>query len=114
MPLDVAISRIQARYLSQLPTCMTDWPNHKVSEYVKLTFVVREDTTLSDFSINKSTKQLMQDEMIDGPFSDLKNIFHYQGLPCPRVILLVGGPGEPSISLCRDQSSYCITTELFD
>jgi len=67
---------------------MTDWPNHKVSEYVKLTFVVREDTTLSDFSINKSTKQLMQDEMIDGPFSDLKNIFHYQGLPCPQVIPL--------------------------
>ena len=78
---------------------MTDWPNHKVSEYVNLTFAVREDTTLSDFSINKSTKQLMQNEMIDGPFSDLKNIFHYQDLPCPRVILLVGGPGEPCVGI---------------
>ena len=95
-PLDLAIENIQARYNRQLPSCKTDWPKHYVTQYVRLALVDKENITLRDENLNEITKLTLQGkvDMIlkkKQPVSDLKNIFKK---PCPRVILIMGAPGE--------------------
>jgi len=97
--LDVSISRIQARYLNQLHTGKIDWPKHHVSQYVRLALVDKEDIIIRDKTLNEITRLTLQGE-IDKilkrkrPIGGLEDIFHFQSQPCPRVILVVGGPGE--------------------
>ena len=52
----VDISRLKARYINQMPTCKTDWPQHKVFHYVRLAIVEKEDVTLRDKHLNEITK----------------------------------------------------------
>ena len=91
--------RLKTRYLRQLPTAKTDWPKHKVIQYVRLALVEKEDVTLKDDNLNEVTKLTLQGE-IDRilkkkqPLGDLKDIFHYENKPCPRLIVIMGGPGE--------------------
>ena len=98
-PLDV--SRLKARYVKLLPTSKTDWPKHKVTQYIRLALVEKEDVTLRDKYLNDLTRLTLQGE-IDKilkrkePLGDLKDIFHYNNEPCPRLILIMGGPGEYS------------------
>ena len=96
-PLDV--SRLKARYLNQLPTCITDWPKHNVFHYVRLAIVEKERVTLRDENLNEITKLTLKGEVDKilkkkTQLSDLKEIFHYDKQPCPRLILIIGGPGE--------------------
>jgi len=96
-PLD--ISRLKARYLRGLPTAKTDWPKHHVIQYVRLALVEKEDVTLRDESLSEVTKLTLRgkvDQILNKkkPLSELKDIFHYQDKPCPRLILIMGGPGE--------------------
>ena len=96
-PIDV--SRLKARYLRLQPTAKTDWPKHKVTQYIRLAIVEKEDVTLRDKNLNEVTKLTLQGD-IDRilkkkqPLGDLREIFHYQNKPCSRLILLMGGPGE--------------------
>ena len=53
-PLDVR--RLKARYIKLLPTGKTDWPKHKVTQYVKLAIVKKEDVTLRDKHLNELTR----------------------------------------------------------
>jgi len=97
-PIDV--SRLKARYLRGLPTAKTDWPKHDVIQYVRLALVEREDVTIRDESLNEATKLTLQGEvdkilkMKKEPLGELRDIFLYQNKPCPRLILVIGGPGE--------------------
>ena len=96
-PLDV--SRLKARYSKLLPTGKTDWPKHKATRYVRLAMVEKEDVTINDKSLNEFTRLTLQgdvDKILKKkkPLSDLREIFHYENEPCPRLILIMGGPGE--------------------
>ena len=56
----------------------------------------KEDTTLRDEDFHEFTRLTLQDhsDKKKKPLSDLKDIFHYENEPCPRLILIMGGPGE--------------------
>ena len=96
-PIDV--SRLKTRYLRKLPTAKTDWPKHVVMEYVRLALVEKEDVTPKDENLNEVTKLTLQGDVDrilkkKQPLGDLRDIFHYQNKPCPRLIVIMGGPGE--------------------
>ena len=96
-PLDV--SRLKARYIKLLPTGQTDWPKHKVTQYIRLAIVKNEDVTLRNEHLNELTRLTIQgdvDKILKKkePLGDLRDIFHYNNESCPRLILLMGGPGE--------------------
>ena len=95
-PIDVR--RLKSRYLRQLPTAKNDWPKHRVTQYVRLAFVEKDDVTLKD-DLNDITKLTLQGDVDrilkkKKPLGDLREIFHYQDEPCPRLIVIMGGPGE--------------------
>ena len=96
-PIDV--SRLKRRYLRQLPKAKTSWPYHIVIGYVRLALVKKEDITLRDKNLNKVTKLTLQGDIdrilrAKEALNDLRDIFHYQNKPCPRLIVIMGGPGE--------------------
>ena len=92
----IYVSRLKARYLNQPPTCKTDSPKHNVFHYVRLALVEKEDVTLKDEHLNEITKLSLKGEILKKkqPLSGLKDIFYYEDKPCPRLILIIGGPGE--------------------
>ena len=76
-----------------------DWPKHKVTEYVRLAIVKKEDVISRDKHLDDLTLLTLQGNVDNilkkkEPLGDLKNIFHYNNEPCPRLILIMGGPGE--------------------
>ena len=95
----INVSRLKARYLRKQPTAKTDWPKHKVTQYIRLAIIEKEDATLRDKNLNEVTKLTLQGD-IDRilkkkqPLGDLREIFHYENKPCPRLIVIMGGPGE--------------------
>ena len=96
-PLDV--SRLKARYSKILPTGKTDWPKHKATRYIRLALVEKEDVTINDKNFDEFTRLTLQgdvDKILKKKklLSDLRDIFHYENEPCPRLILIMGGPGE--------------------
>ena len=56
--------------------------------------MTRADKNLEE--ITRLTLQGQVDQMLlrKEPLGDLKDIFHYENKPCPRLILIMGGPGE--------------------
>jgi len=56
--------------------------------------VTRADKNLEE--ITKLTLQGQVDEILSKKeqLGELRDIFHYQNKPCPRLILIMGGPGE--------------------
>ena len=55
--------------------------------------------TRADKSLEEITRLTLQgqiDELLlrKEPLGDLRNIFHYNNEDCPRLILIMGGPGE--------------------
>ena len=95
----IDVSRLKVRYLNQPPTCKTDWPKHNVFHYVRLAIVEKEDVTARDKYLNEITKLTLKGEVDKilkkkRSLGDLKDIFHYENKPCPRLILIMGGPGE--------------------
>ena len=89
-PLDV--SRLKAYHLS---IDHTDWP----LRYVRLALLKREKVTRADKYLEEITRLTLQgqvDELLlrKEPLNDLRDIFHYENRPCPRVIVIMGGPGE--------------------
>ena len=95
-PLDV--SRLKARYIKHLSTDHTDWS----LPYVRLALVKGEKVTRADKNLEEITRLTLQgqvDELLlrKEPLGDLKDIFHYKNKPCPRLILIMGSPGELSV-----------------
>ena len=59
----------------------------------------KEDVTLHDKYLDELSRLTLQgdvDKILKKkePIGDLKDIFHYNNEPCPRLILIMGGPGE--------------------
>ena len=98
-PCVVDVTRLKSRYCSQLPIAKTGWRNHKVTEFVRLALIQREDITIQNENLYEVTKLTLQGD-VDGiskkkvPLADLRDIFHYDNKPCPRLIVIIGGPGE--------------------
>jgi len=97
--VDVAADRLRTRYLGKPPHAKTDWPKHCVFNYVKLAIIEKEDVTLRDDHIDDLTKLTLRggvDKILKKkkPINDLREIFHYKNEPIPRMILIMGGPGE--------------------
>ena len=97
-PIDIIVRRLKSRYIRKLPTAKIDWPKHKVTQYVRLALVEKDDIILKDDlnDITKLTTQGDVDRILKKkqPLGDLREIFHYQDEPCPRLIVIMGGPGE--------------------
>ena len=59
----------------------------------------KEDVTLRDENLTEITKLTLQGDVDrilkkKQPLRDLREIFHYQGKLLPRLIVIMGGPGE--------------------
>ena len=67
-------------------------------DYVKLALVEKDDVTLLDDYIDDLKKLQSQggvDKLLKKKaINNLREIFHYNNKPIPRLILIVGGPGE--------------------
>ena len=89
----IVVNRLKARYLRYLST---DWPHY----YVRLALVKdREKVTRADKNLKEITRLTLQgqiDEILlkKEQLGELRDIFHYENKPCPRLILIMGGPGE--------------------
>ena len=99
MLCSIDVSKLKVRYLNQPPTCKTDWPKHNVFHYVHLAIVEKEDVTARAKHLNDIHKLRLKGEVDKilkkkRPLGDLKDIFHYENELCPRLILIIGGPGE--------------------
>ena len=86
------ISRLKAQYDSYLTR---DWPHY----YVQLALVKQEMVTRGDKDLNEITKLTLSgqvDELRSKKIRicGLKEIFRYMDQPCPRLILIIGGPGK--------------------
>lgn len=91
----IDVSNIKARYLRHLSTEYTDWPQ----QHVQLALVKEERVTRAGKDIEEMTRLTLEgriDEVLlrKEPLHGLSDIFHYQNKPCPRILLIVGGPGE--------------------
>ena len=92
-------STLKVRYTRMLPTSNTDWPKHMVTQYVRLALVEKGIVTIRDENLDKLTRLTLQgdvDKILKKkqPLDDLRDIFHYKNKPCPRLILIMGRPGE--------------------
>ena len=88
----IGVRRLQARYLRYLSN---DWPHY----YVRLALVRGEQVTRADKNLDEITRLTLQgqvDEILlkKEQLGELRDIFHYQNKTCPRLILVMGGPGE--------------------
>ena len=93
------VSRLKAQYIDLLPTGKTDWPKHRLTRYIRLAIIEKEDVTVRDKNFDEFTRLTLQgdvDKILKKkkPLSDLREIFHYENEPCPRLILIMGGSGE--------------------
>ena len=70
-----------------------------MTEFVRLALIQKEDVTLNDDNLNEVTKLTLQGDVDrilrkKQPLANLREIFHYENEPCPRLIVIMGGPGE--------------------
>ena len=70
-----------------------------MTEFVRLALIQKEDVTLKDDNLNEVTKLTLQgdvDRILKKkvPLANLSEIFHYENKSCPRLIVIMGGPGE--------------------
>ena len=65
-------------------------------QYIRLALVEKENVTLEDKSFIALTMQGEVDKILKQkePLYNLMDIFHYKDKPCPRLILIMGAPGE--------------------
>ena len=75
------------------------WPKHDVLTYVKLALVECDTVYPEDEYIDDLTQLTLQGGGVDvivkkkKPINDLREIFHYNNEPIPRLILIMGAPG---------------------
>ena len=90
---------MKTRYIRGQQQFHYDWPKHSVSKYIKLALIEKEEVTFKDEHLNEITKLSLKgstDKILKKkrPLGGLKEIFYYGNQPCPRLILIMGGPGE--------------------
>ena len=77
--------------------CNSDHPHR----YVQLALVRDVLCDIRDKKLNEITRHTLQGQVdeilkIKKPLKGLEDIFHYNDLPCPRLILIMGAPGNKS------------------
>ena len=76
---DFDVTALKARYIKNITPGI---------QYVKLSFELKEINPLCEVTKIGSSGNILKKA------SDLKEIFHYENKPCPRLIVIMGGPGE--------------------
>ena len=66
--------------------------------YIKLALVRDEMYAIRDKKLNEITRHTLQGQVdeilkIKEPIT-LEDVFHYNNLPCPRLLLILGAPGK--------------------
>jgi len=96
--LDFAADKLQATYKTQPPPAQNDWPNYRVTKYVRLALIEKpEKTYRADHEHHIGMLGLrggvnkIQEERRHLTFDDLSEIFCNNN---DRLILIMGGPGE--------------------
>lgn len=79
-------------------------PKHHVTQYVRLALILETDVTPGNKCLDKLTELTLRVgvDVIHKkkePLNGLQDIFHYQDQPCPRLVLIIGGPGKNGIPL---------------
>ena len=97
-----AAEKLCSRYQGRLLTAIDDYsyPKHDVLTYVKLALVECEAVSTEDEYIDDLAQLTIQGGGVDvimkkkkKPIHELKEIFHYNNEPIPRLILIIGAPG---------------------
>ena len=70
-----------------------------MTDFVRLALIQKEDVTLKDDNLNEVTILTLQGDVDrilkkKQPLANLREIFHCENKPCPRLIVIMGGPGE--------------------
>ena len=86
---------LQVRYIRDFTSDEGEGPVN----YIELALVKNEKVTRVDKNLEEFTKLTLRgqvDELLQKkePLGGLRDIFYYQNKPCPRLILIMGGPGE--------------------
>ena len=107
--IQIDVTRLKARYLKHVATDDSDWPQ----TYIRLALIKGEKVTRADKNLEEITKMTLQgqvDEILlrKEPLGGLEDIFHYQNKPCPRLILIMGGPGR-----CINSNNDCINFNAY-
>jgi len=94
-PLGNATNILRMRYIRDFTSDEGEGP----VKYIELALVKNEKVTRVDKNLEEFTKLTLRgqvDELLQKKerLGDLRDIFYYQNKPCPRLILIVGGPGE--------------------
>ena len=94
-PKPMNTTRLRLRYLNLPPTAKTDWLKHAVTSYVELAIVKKEsgaqNKNIIKHTVNGDIDRILK---MKEPLADLRDIFHDRNKPCPRLIVITGGPGE--------------------
>ena len=71
-------------------------PKQLVTNYARLALVSNDHVTLNDEDLTRFTLKKAVDkvQMRKELLGELRDIFHHHDKPCPRLILIMGGPGE--------------------
>ena len=101
--LESATIKLKERYIR-------DSDEDSSIRYIQVALVEDENVTKCDKNIEQFTKLTLQgqlDELLQRkiPLGDLRDIFCYEGKPCPQTILVVGGPGK---HICKVISCVCV------
>ena len=94
-PLGDATNMLRVRYIRDFTSDEGEGP----VKYIELALVKNEKVTRVDKNLEAFTKLTLRgqvDELLQKKerLGDLRDIFYYQNKPCPRLILIMGGPGE--------------------
>ena len=93
------LSKVQAKLKEEYKRwCSSDNPHR----YVQLAIVREKICNIRDQKLNEITRRTLHGQVdeilkIKEPLKrGLKDIFHYEDLPCSRLILILGAPGTKS------------------
>ena len=96
--LDIAADELRATYQTQVSPAQNDWPNYRITKYVRLALVEKPQKTYrADHEHHIGMLRLrggvdkIQGEKKQLNFDDLNKIFCNSN---DRLILIMGGPGE--------------------
>ena len=96
--------------------CNSDHPHC----YIQLALVRDEMCDIRDKKLNEITRHTLKGQVdeilkIKEPLKrGLEDIFHYNNLPCPRLVLIIGAPGNKSKYSYLSYALYAVGDHYLD